>query len=336
MPVKLFSCVGFVESNNTKEILMRKKIMLAFITFTLIALLLAGCNNARANVFISEKNIPAFDSVSITASSSMIEFVASDRYGVEIFVPEEFSPEWDVVNGKLTIFENANGFRFPPSITFSKNYVKVYYTAGTVFNEISLRASSGSIELPQAVVSYLNATTSSRRINASTEKCDSTYIKTESGDVNFSGCVGDVDITTYSGAVKSEISNCDAISVKTHSGRVTLAAEGDLATVLTVSTSSGSIRADGIAWRDVKTETSSGSTDISGELFGDTYVKASSGDVKLSISSDPSQYGYSLEPGSGSIHWNGEKIGKPAHSSCSYEKNIVVDTSSGSIRVEFD
>ena len=277
---------------------MRNKIIPILVTVALTALLLSGCNITDTNVLINERNISAFDSVRVTTSSSRIEFVASDRYGLEISVPERFSPEWDVTNGQLTISARTRGVFFVPGITFSKGYVKVYYPEGAVFHDISLKASSGSIKLPQVAVS-------------------------------------DLDIRASSGAINASVENCDAISASTSSGSVTLACKGDIAATLTVDTSSGSIRADGVAWRDVDTKTSSGATEISGELFGNTYVKTSSGGVKLRLSGDPSQYGYSLTPSSGSVHWNGVKMGKPARSSGSYENNITIDTSSGSIRVDF-
>ena len=277
---------------------MRNKIISIFMAAALTAVLLSGCNNAGENVFINERNISAFDSVNVATSSAMIEFVASDHYGLEILVPERISPEWDVANGQLTISAKPRGFFSAPNISFSKSYVKVYYPVGAVFHDISLKSSSGSIELPQVVVYDLNASTSSGKINAS-------------------------------------VGNCDSISATTSSGSVTLTCTGDSAAALTVDTSSGSIRADGVAWRDVRTKTHSGSTEISGELFGNTNVKTSSGSVKLRVGSDPSQYGYSLTPGSGSIHWDGVKMDKPARSSGPFENDIVVDTSSGSIRVDF-
>ena len=283
---------------SLKEIIMRNKIISILIVMTLAVLLFSGCSSAGSNVLISEKNISAFDSVHVMTSSTRIEFVTSDNYGLEIFVPGRLSPEWDVTNGHLTIFAKKRVISFGPSALLN-SYVKVYYPKGAVFHDISLKASSGSIEVPQVAVSDLNLSTSSGKIAASVE-------------------------------------NCETIDATTSSGSVTLSGSGDSATALTVNTTSGSIRADGAVWRDVRTKTHSGSTEISGDLLGNTDVKTSSGNVKLSVSSDPSAYGYSLTPNSGSIHWDGVKMGKPARSSGSFENNIAVDTSSGSIRVDFN
>ena len=185
-----------------------------------------------------------------------------------------------------------------PGINLPKSYVKVYYPKGAVFNVITLKTSSGSIELQQVFVS-------------------------------------DLDTSTSSGKIDASVVNCDVVKAATQSGSVRLGCSGDLATKLTASTSSGSIRADGAAWRDAYTKTHSGFTEIKGELLGQTDVKTSSGAVQLIVDSDPSQYGYYLTASSGSIHWDGVKMGKPARSSGSYENNINIDTSSGSIRVDF-
>ena len=278
---------------------MRNKIISILIVMTLTVLLFSGCSTADKNVLIEEKNISAFDSVHVTTYSQKIEFVAADYYGFEIFVPGRFKPEWDVTNGALTISAKTRNSFFIPGATPLNSYVKVFYPADAVFHDISLKASSGSIELPPVVVSYL-------------------------------------DVSTSSGKIDASMVNCETISATTSSGNVTLGGSGEIATVLTVGTSSGSIRADGTVWRDARTKTRSGSTEISGDLLGNTDVKTSSGNVTLSVNGDPSGYGYSLTPSSGSIHWDGVKLGKPARSSGSFENNIAVDTSSGSIRVDFN
>ena len=315
---------------------MYKKTFLVFLTIALTIMLFSGCSFFNGSgVRISEKDISAFNSVSVSTSLSKIEFIESGKYGMEIFVPQGYSPEWDLTNGRLTINETMNDIDINIGFVSNEYYVKVYYPAGTAFDGIDLRTSSGRIQLPKLEVTDLKLRTSSGAINANTANCENASLDTSSGDIVFSGNEGRVNMTTSSGAVRSEIENCEAVNITTSSGEITLTGKGDLATALSANTSSGSIDITGVAWRDATTKTSSGSTTISGKLLGNTSVVSSSGSVNINVNGSPSEYGYTLTPGSGSIHWNGDRMESPARSSGSFENNIDVKTSSGSIRVDF-
>jgi len=317
---------------------MNRKSIFIMIMVTLIVLLFGGCGGvARGGNLISEKNTSEFNSVDVTTSFSNIEFVPSDRYGFEIFAPESFAPEWDITNGRLTIRENTNWLIISMNIFSPQYYVKVYYPAGSGFDDISLTSSSGRIELPKTDVAYLDVRSSSGRVDANAENFANASIETSSGSITFSGSGGDARLESSSGAVRSVIYDCESMHVTTASGRVNITgnSDTDTATRAKVNTQSGSIQIDGISWRDVTTVTSSGSTTISGKLLGVTSVDTASGSVNIKVHGSPSQYGYTLTPNSGSINWNGERMEKPALSSGSFDNHIIVNTASGSIRVSF-
>jgi len=315
---------------------MKSKSLFVLVTIALIALLFAGCGNiTRNDILISEKNTSEFRSVDITTSFSEIKFVSSDRYGFEILVPGSFDPEWDITNGRLTIRENTNRMIVSLNVFSPRYSVKVYYPAGNDFNDISLRSASGRIELPQMDVKNLDIRSSSGRIDAVAEGSVKVSIETSSGGISFSGSGGNVDIESSSGNVRSVITDCESVNVTTSSGNVNLTGKGDSATALTVNTMSGRIDINGIAWRDITARSSSGTITINGELLGITSVDSSSGSVNISVHGNPSQYGYTLTPNSGSIFWNGERMASPALSSGAFDNHIMVDTASGSIRVSF-
>ena len=314
---------------------MKRKSLFILVTVTLMVLLLGGCGNiAGDGVLISEKNTSEFSSVDVTTSFSRIEFIPSDRYGFEMFAPESFAPEWDITNGRLTIRENTNGSFFRLSI-FSRYYVKVYYPAGSGFDDVSLTSASGRIDLPKTDVTHLNIRSSSGRVDANAENFANASVETASGNITFSGSGGNADLESSSGTVQSVIYDCESMHVTTSSGRVTLTGKGDSAAKLTVNTLSGRIQIDGAAWRDITAVTSSGSTTISGELLGITSVDTASGSVSIKVHGSPLEYGYTLTPNSGSVHWNGERMAKPALSSGSFDNHIIVNTASGGIRVSF-
>jgi len=315
---------------------MYKKSLVLIAAFALIAVLFSGCGNiAGNNVRINENDITPFNAVSVTTSFSKIELIASDRYGLEIFVPDRFAPEWDIRDGRLAIREKTNSFVLNWTLFSPNYYVKVYYPAGTDFTDITLLSASGRIEIPEEAVSDLNIKSASGSIKAGAENADHVSIESSSGNITFAGSGGDVRLESQSGTVNAETLNSGSIRITTSSGRVVLTDKGDIATTLTIDTQSGRIEARGGVWQDLTARSSSGSTTISGELLGSTYVETASGSVQINVSGSPSEYGYTLTPASGSIHWNGERMGKPAFSSGSFDNHISVSTASGGIRVDF-
>jgi len=318
---------------------MFKKSFALVAAIILIVFLFAGCSGRVAlfgnDTRIEEKNTQEFSAVSISTSLSKIEFIESGQYGFEIFVPERFAPEWNITNGRLTIIENTNDFTINLSVNLPNYYVKVYYPAGAVFTDITIKSSSGGISLPQVSVGNLDIASSSGDINVGAEGFTRVSIGASSGEITFAGSGGSVDIETSSGNVRSEIGNVDSIDVTVSSGNIKINGKGDKATVVNARTMSGTIDIDGAAWQNLTARTSSGEATIKGALLGVTSVDTSSGSVNISVIGDPSKYGYTLTPSSGTIHWNGEKLTKPALSTGSFENHIAVTTSSGSIRVDF-
>jgi len=315
---------------------MLKKTLVLFAAVMLIAVMFAGCGPKGINsVRINERDITPFNEVRVTTSLSEIELVESDRYGIDIFVPERFAPEWGVENGRLTIRENTSNHIFS-GITLRNNYyVRVYYPAGVEFSDITLLSASGRIDLPKVSVKDLSIESSSGSVRAAAEAFGYASIKSSSGSITFSGSGGDVRLESQSGAVQSVTDNCEAIRVTTSSGRAVVTDKGDAATALSVDTQSGSIEVRGGVWQDLTARSSSGSTTINGALLGSTFAETASGSVRINVTGSPAEYGYTLTPASGSIHLNGERMSKPALSSGSFDNHITVTTASGSIRVDF-
>ena len=310
-----------------------------------------------ADIIINEKKIPAFSSADITTSSARIEFIPSDHYGLEISMPEEYDPQWKVEGNRLTVRHKTGnvhivGFVF----NTDRYYVKVYYPKGAGFDEIQLTASSGEIKLPETEVKKLTIVTSSGNINANAVQFADAVIKASSGDINFTGrsvngqveiksSSGKIDansngceqvkITTSSGKINADVDGCGKVGITASSGDITVWSKNNKATNLSVKTTSGKIRVDGAAWSGLEAESSSGDIRVVGALFGATSVKASSGQVELQVNGQASQYGYDLRANSGSIHWDGRKMEKSARASDSLDNLIKVNTSSGSIKVDF-
>ena len=351
---------------------MCKKVFCVLTATALIAMMFSGCNFSSKSILINETNIPAFNSVSVTASSANIEFIESGQYGLEIFVPEEYAPKWDVSNGRLTILEKTQS-SLVHIINTPGYYIKVYYPAGIEFNDVALKSASGDIKLPRFDASSLKITSASGKVIANSGKCDDVSIATTSGDIAFSGSGDNINISSSSGVVQSEAENycagvsietasgdislsgncgsvnmastsgtvisktenCDAIYAETSSGDINLINNGTAAALLNITTRSGSIRADGDVWQEVTTESTSGDIAINGELRGNTSIATTSGIVEMSINGNPLEYGYELIPTSGSIKWNGKNMNKPAFLSGSFNNHISVNTTSGDIQVDF-
>jgi DUF4097 and DUF4098 domain-containing protein YvlB len=292
-------------------------------------------------IHLEEKNIPSFKAAGIITTSADVELIPADCFGIEIRMPAAFEPEWKVENDRL-VFRQTNpvNANIGVSMTNNRRYVKIYYPEGTVFDDIHLQTTSGNITVSaESNRGRLTVKATSGYVRADVSGAAEAAIHTSSGNIMSSlHDTADVYLTASYGKVETGVDGCDTVTIKTTSGNVSVTNDDEKAVMLSVNVSSGKIEADGKAWINLSTESSSGDIRIKGALWGDTSVRTSSGRVELTVKGRASQYGYNLNTVSSgaAIHWDGNRLGKPARSSGSFEHTIEISTSSGGIKVDFD
>jgi len=232
---------------------------------------------------ISERDIPSFSSVNIITSSANIEFIPANYFGIEIHMPRELQPEWNVENNVL-IFRQTNRTNINVGLfrINERRYVRVYYPRGTSFDEVLLQANSGNVTFPEAETRNLTITTSSGNITAGAENYINSALTASSGNINFEGnCInGQTDISASSGNITvNNRSNQGQMNISASSGNVR-ANVSDAAEVM-VSTSSGNITSTLNNIAVVSLSASSGNIETSVDGSDAANIRTSSGNISV-------------------------------------------------------
>ena len=140
------------------------------------------------------------------------------------------------------------------------------------------------LELPEKTFEYINISTASGDIKAAELNALETYIKSNSGDVETGGNVGELTVKTTSGEVQLN-SNTVALnaSVNTTSGDIRIS--GDMGGDLKAHSTSGEINFSGCVAADAIISTTSGGIDAKGLYLKNADIDTTSGDVELEDSS---------------------------------------------------
>jgi hypothetical protein len=277
---------------------------------------------------VMEMDLAPFDSVDVSVDSADIEFVASDRYGLEMRLPEHLEkPEWGVSDGMLTVRAASRKYAFTfMNIGLTRHYVRIYYPAGGAnakaeadggnaqFKSIDVKTSSGKIVVPKLSAEGINMNTGSGRIEADVRLYRQANAHTSSGSIIFNGGGNDgsLRLSADSGSVRADASGCSAVDIVSKSGAITVTGDTSDSTEMTIKTSSGKTDVNISEWRSLTADTASGSIAIRGRPSGATNAKTKSGSVTMTLRGDESDFSYILTANSGKVSVGGRNLGKTA------------------------
>ena len=147
--------------------------------------------------------------------------------------------------------------------------------------------------------------------------------------------LNDIDVCTSNGRidVKQQI-NVDSIKLDTNNGSINVedvTCEGKV----DIKTSNGAVKCDGTFTDEFNVKTSNGAVTLKGTYKGDVDVKTSNGRIKAEIDGKFSDYNVSLDTSNGSIVVNGEKRSDDYQVDHDADNDIKLDTSNGSIDLDF-
>ena len=293
------------------------------IILAMLAVFFIRNNTGGGIIQINERDIPSFSSVDIITSSANIEFIPANYFGIEIHMPREFQPEWNVENNVL-VFRQRNNVNINIGLfrINERRHVRVYYPSGTSFDDVFLQASSGNITFPEVETRNISITTSSGNITAGAENYSNAALTASSGRINFDGnCInGQTDISTSSGNITiNNQSSQGQMNISASSGNVR-ANVSDAAEIM-VSTSSGNITStlDNIAV--VSLGASSGNIESGVDGCDTVSIRTSSGNISVS-SDDATATNLSVNTTSGRIRVEGQAW-----------QDLTAESSSGNIDI---
>ena len=159
----------------------------------------------------------------------------------------------------------------------------VSVSAGTVFNDIEVKTSSGEISSEGNFLNSIKVDSSSGDIGFSNAQAGKLVLKTGSGDItlkNLENETGEINISTASGDITAQDIDCNFLTVFTEAGECSL--EKVLSEVdLNITTSSGEVDIDKSDSNFIKIKTGSGS--VNAGFITDKVFTATSENGSVSV-----------------------------------------------------
>ena len=287
---------------------------------------------------IAEHDLEPFKDIIVDVRYGDVEFIAADKFGIDIIGSNKKSWAWELNNGTLKITQEDNGTTF---FVFGfgligKTLVKIYIPASADLGAVSIHAGSGDIN-----ISSLNA--------------GNTQINNSYGDINISGLISDdLQIELSSGDFVGTDLSCDNISftnsygdgrfegISVHNFAATIEA-GDFtlkncgADDIHIKNSYGEIIADNISSLNTTVLSGSGNINLKGEFLGKTVINASYGDIKFSTTKEEEFYDYDISVAFGDlIFGSGRQTNNTAvKNSGLCENKLEVSSTAGDVTVYF-
>ena len=287
---------------------------------------------------INEPDLGYFDGVDIDVGYGDVEFINSDKYGVEAY---SYNQEWNwsLVNGTLKISYKKNTVIQIMNLDWNlddANYVKVYLPAGAKLGDVKVKSGSGNISVGDFQADNLQIYSSFGNVDLYSVKGGDMLMDLDSG--NFTGKNLDAnDFTIENNFGKGRFQSVNAVKFSAHSdsGEITMTdcSFGDMTAV----SNFGAITADALKTGKININSDSGHIKMEGEFLGETVITSDFGNVGLTTSIDKTKYTYDLSTDFGSVTLDGEKLanGAAVISMDKSANSFKIKASSGNIDIGF-
>lgn len=334
---------------------MKKSIIFA-IFLILGGSLLYGCsfnglivNNlkkADGMEFYVDEDVEAITEININTGLSDIELIESEDYHIKIdMLYWEEKPEYSIQNGVLT-YDDTDAFPNSYSINFHlENVIKVYLPKGASIKNISIKSSSGDVNLAGFIADTLDASisygdfscknTAAGEANITLSSGSSHIIDFQAGDLKFTNSYGDAEFTNINigELLLPEGSTFKSLDITMSSGDVEL--NNLVFSSIDILNSYGDITCKELSAEELDSELSSGRFKLSESTIKDVKINNSYGDIILELIGQKDDYQLDL----------GSSYGKVRVEDKTYEEHLIVENdgsgqikancSSGDIEVSF-
>jgi len=294
--------------------------------------------DSRKVSHITEPDTGQFTGVYVEAGFSDVEFVHSDKYGIELY-GKDMDWSWSLENGILKI-----GYTSGPRIQVwnidvmntERNYIKVFIPDNAGFETVNIRADSGDVKIGDFKATSVEITNSFGDLDFSDVTSDQLKIELNSG--RFTGTNLNARNLIYNNSfgdgrfrsVSAEILTADSDSGDLH---LTGCVFGEL----NIRSSFGQIIADDLISSKTNVRNNSGDVRLSGEFTGETVVHSEFGNIDLTTSGVKEDYSFDISVRFGNIKFDGARLGDSASvtSGSKLANHLKITASSGDITVVF-
>ncbi len=323
--------------------------------FLLPGMLLGGCitgpgaiilRKEAAKEFNIEDAIDKITHIDINTSIAKVELIPSDHYSVEIdYLYWDEEPDYSLTDGKLH-FDDGDSIPNSYSINFKlDNTIKVYLPDNADLSNLSIKNSSGNVELSGFVAGDMKVTVSygdltirkaaSNNAKIKLSSGNSTIDDFEVGNLKFTNSYGDSDfdnINTGSTMLLKDIAY-DKIDISMSSGKAELG--GIICSNLQLNNSYGDVICEEIKADKLDAGLSSGNLTVNKSDIKDIDAKNSYGDVNLSLIGPKADYSLNLDTSYGSIQVGNKKYKEHMDVDRAGTRSIYADLSSGNVKISF-
>jgi len=288
---------------------------------------------------ITEWGLEAFKNIQIDAGLSDIEFISSDKYGIDLY-GDNMEWNWTLENGLLRITHDR-GTRLQVMnldfISTERNHVKIFLPVDTNLETVDIKTSSGNIKLSYIQTERLEATTSFGDINLSNITSDNMKISVSSG--KFTGKNLDAQSLTYTSSFgDGQFQSVKATNFTADSSSGNLNLIGCDLGDMNIKTNFGDITAYGLISTGANIQARSGGINITGDISGENIINTSFGDIKLTMGGRREDYSFDITVRFGDITIDGERLRDQGSfvSSPVQQNHFIISSSSGDIRMNFE
>ena len=322
---------------NNKGSLIKNLKVLSLIAGILIVVGIAGAwwlsDSVGGTITIEERvNIENIESVSIRTSVQSVRIhhaANSEARIISSGIPTNATLTAEVVNGVLTVetrWPRQFGINFG---SFTERPTLDVYLPTTMYEQITIRTSTGRIEISDFTVNDLQ-------------------IEATTGAVEVSDIIGDVNIRTSTGRITASGITGDDLYFRATTGNVELT---DMRGDVNVQTSTGRITASGVTGDDFYFRVTTGNVELShvtGHIDGQTStgritinnttiaqnmnLQATTGNVAINLEREPENARFSLTTTTGRRSIFGQDNATEQFGDGRYE--VTLRTSTGRITVE--
>jgi len=287
---------------------------------------------------ITEMDLEQFRSISVNVGFSDVEFVKSDRFGIDLY-GSDMVWIWTLEGGRLNItHDRINQLHVLNLniITTGRNYAKIFLPADTELETVFIRTNSGDIRIGSFHADNVDVKSSFG--DATLDNITSNHLQVDLSSGNLTGTnisTGRFDFTSRFGDGRFQSVTADSFNADSSSGnlRFTGCAFGEF----DATNRFGDIIASGFASLKTNILASSGDVRIAGDLSGETVIDTSFGDVKLTLAKEKNEYSYNISVKFGDIRFDGDRLKEQSSfiSGAVLENHLDISSASGDIEVTF-
>ena len=288
-------------------------------------------------------DLERIDNIDINARFSDVEFITSDKYGIDIrYFDEDVS--WSLDDGNLKIRStvqtgnrNYNKRFFDVNLNFDnpQSYVKVYLPADARLGTASVQTDSGHIRIGDFTAVEVQINNSFGNLDMYSISCGKMQIKMDSGE--FSGknlsVAGDIIYKNKFGSGCFETIDAKNLAIDSDSGDVIL--NGCRVESIDIKNDFGSITSNNLVSSKTDIDANSAEINISGDFSGRTNIYNKFGNIRFTTTKAREDYTYEIYTDFGDVTLDNNRLSGGVQGGDSSENSLYITNTSGDIHVYF-